>query len=200
MHQFYRNTDAQKAAAKIRRHILEFQDCITAIEKCEKPVITVLHGISYGLALDISLASDIRLCTSGTRFSIKEVDIGLAADIGTLSRLPHSGLPLSWVKDVCLTAREFNGQEAIAVGLVSGCFENKEVAVEKAVGMARVIGRKSPVAVQGTKEVINHSRGRTVEEGLNYVAVWNAAMLQTKDVKDAMLAGLQKRKPTFEKM
>ncbi|KAK4981610.1 hypothetical protein LTR66_009854 [Elasticomyces elasticus] len=192
--------DVARAAAKIRRHILEFQDCITAIEKCEKPVITVLHGISYGLALDISLASDIRLCTSGTRFSIKEVDIGLAADIGTLSRLPHSGLPLSWVKDICLTAREFNGQEAIAVGLVSGCFESKEVAVEKAVGMARVIGRKSPVAVQGTKEVINYSRGRTVEEGLNYVAVWNAAMLQTKDVKDAMLAGLQKRKPTFEKL
>jgi len=66
--------------------------------------------------------------------------------------------------------------------------------------LASLIAEKSPVAVLGTKEILNYSRDRPVADGLNYTAVWNAAMLQTQDVKDAMLSGLQKRKPTFAKL
>lgn len=76
------HTDDPKANG-LRRHILEFQDCITSLEKCEKPVICVMHGISFGLALDMSLSCDVRISTQDTKFSVKEVDIGLAADIGT---------------------------------------------------------------------------------------------------------------------
>lgn len=154
-----------KASNALRRHIKEFQDCITAIEKCEKPVIAVLHGICYGLALDICTAADIRLCASDTRFSVKEVDIGLAADIGTLTRLPKAGLPMSFVKDVCLTAREFGAEEARRVGLVSGTAGSKEEVLRMAKGIAETIAAKSPVAVLGTKEVLNFSRDHSVEDG-----------------------------------
>jgi len=163
-------------------------------------VICVLHGISYGLALDLSLSCDIRFCTTTTRFSVKEVDIGLAADIGTLSRLPHSVGNHSWVKDIALSARIFSSGEALQHGLVSRVLADKKTAVEQGLELARLIASKSPVAVQGTKEIINYSRDRTVAEGLNYTAVWNAAMLQTQDMKDAMLSGLQKRTPTFSKL
>ncbi|KAL1310601.1 hypothetical protein AAFC00_000876 [Neodothiora populina] len=193
--------DAARSANLIRRHIFSFQSCITAIEKCESPVIAVLHGIAYGLALDISLACDIRICTSNTRFSVKEVDIGLAADIGTLTRLPKSGLPSSFTKDVALSAREFFPPEALRVGLVSDVFDTtKQEALGKALEKAALIASKSPVAVLGTKEVLNYSRDHSVEDGLNYVAVWNAAYLQTRDVNDALLAGLKKKKPTFAKL
>ncbi|TKA72705.1 hypothetical protein B0A49_04799 [Cryomyces minteri] len=194
------NADGARTATSIRRHVLEFQDCITAIEKCEKPVISILHGISFGLGMDISLAADIRLCTASTKFSVKEADLGLAADIGTLSRLPKAVASFSWVKDVCMTARIFGADEALRVGLVSEVLESKAKAVERAVEIASLIGSKSPVAVQGTKEVLNYSRDHSVNEGLNYVAVWNSAMLQTQDVKDAMTAGLQKRTPKFSKL
>jgi delta(3,5)-delta(2,4)-dienoyl-CoA isomerase len=194
------SSDPARTANALRRHILEFQACITALEKCEKPVIAVLHGISFGLALDMSLACDVRLATQGTRFSVKEVDIGLAADIGTLSRLPHAVGNMSWVKDVCLTARIFGSEEALRVGLVSGVYKDKEEAVEKGLGIAKLIASKSPVATMGTKEILNYSRDRTVEEGLRYTAVWNAAMVQTRDVKDAMLSGMQKRVPVFSKL
>jgi len=133
--------------------------------KPHKAVISILHGITYGLALDISLATDIRLSAASTAFCIKEIDIGLAADIGTLSRLPKAVGSLSWVKDVCLTARVFGAEEALRVGLVSGVYGSKAEAVEKGVEIAKLIGGKSPVAVQGTKEIVNYSRDRGVEEG-----------------------------------
>jgi len=127
-------------------------------------VICVLHGISLGLAIDISSCADMRLCASDTRFAVKEVDIGLAADIGTLSRLPRCVGSFSWVKDVCLSARTFDAQEALAVGFVSQVHESKAKAVEAGFRLAGVLAGKSPVAVQGTKEILNHARDHTVDE------------------------------------
>ncbi|KXT09700.1 hypothetical protein AC579_8948 [Pseudocercospora musae] len=194
--------DTARKAWKLRRHIKEVQNPVTEIEKCEKPVICVMHGISYGAAIDISTCCDIRICSKDTRFSVREVAIGLAADVGTLTRLPHTQVPMSWIKDICLTAREFNAQEALTMGFVSGVFDSKEAALDRAFELAKDIATKSPIAVQGTKAVINYSRDHSVEDGLDYIAVWNAAMLQTTDVKDALLSGLSKSKrtPTFQKL
>ncbi|KAF2003650.1 ClpP/crotonase [Amniculicola lignicola CBS 123094] len=193
-------SDPARAGNALRRHIYEFQDCITDVEKCEKPVIAILHGISFGLALDLSLACDIRLSTATTKFSIKEVDIGIAADIGTLTRLPYSVGNLSFAKDIALTARIFSSDEALQHGLVSGVYADKAEAYAQALEKAVLIASKSPVATMGTKHLINYSRDKSIEEGLRYTAVWNAAMLQTQDVKDAMLSGIQKRTPKFSKL
>jgi delta(3,5)-delta(2,4)-dienoyl-CoA isomerase len=123
-----------------------------------------MHGISIGLAIDISCCADIRLCSQDARFAVKEVDIGLAADIGTLARLPKVVGSQSWVKDVCLTARDFSAVEALSVGFVSQVHESKAAALAVAVEMAGFIASKSPVAVQGTKELLNHSRDHTVDD------------------------------------
>jgi delta(3,5)-delta(2,4)-dienoyl-CoA isomerase len=129
----------------------------------------VLHGIAYGLAIDISVACDIRLATSDTRFSVKEVDIGIAADIGTLSRLPKVVGSFSWVKDVALTARVFGAEEAQRVGYVSTIVDgSREEGVKAGLKICKTITEKSPVAVWGTKELLNYSRERPVEEGLRY--------------------------------
>ena len=67
--------------------------------------------------------------------------------------------------------------------------------------MAELISSKSPVAVQGTKNILDASWGRTVEDNLNYTAVWNMGMLQSSDVERAMLSGLKKGgPPRFEKL
>jgi delta(3,5)-delta(2,4)-dienoyl-CoA isomerase len=124
-----------------------------------------MHGYSYGLAIDLSVAADIRLCAADTKFSVKEVDLGLAADIGTLSRLPKVVGSISWCKEVCLTARIFGAEEAHRVGLVSGVYGSKEETVKKAIELAGSIAAKSPVAVQGTKDILNYSRDHTVSEG-----------------------------------
>ncbi|RAL03118.1 enoyl-CoA hydratase/isomerase family protein [Aspergillus ibericus CBS 121593] len=192
--------DSARRATPLRRHIASIQDCISSIEKCEKPVIVALHGIALGLAIDISVAADVRVCSADVRLAVKEVDIGLAADIGTLSRLPKVVGNFGWVKEVALTARVFGADEALRVGLVNRVFENKAETVRGALELAGLIATKSPVAVQGTKELLNYSRDHTVQEGLRYTTVWNSAMLQTKDVSAALLSGIQRRKPTFEKL
>lgn len=159
--------DSARFATKLRRHILEFQDCISAIERCEKPVIAALHGYTLGLGMDIAVCCDVRICAAETRFAVKEVDIGLAADIGTLSRLGKVVGAGSWVKDVCLSARIFDAEEAHRVGFVSWVAEKggKQAVVEEAVRWAGVVAGKSPVAVQGTKELLNWSREHTVQDG-----------------------------------
>lgn len=157
--------DPARKAAILRRHIEDYQQYISKIEKCEKPVIAVLHGISYGLAIDMTCCCDVRLCAQDARFSVREVAIGLAADVGTLSRLPYAGVGMSWIKDVCLTGREFGADEAARVGFVSGVYPTKRDAVEKGRELARAIAANSPVAVQSTKEVINFSRDHTIADG-----------------------------------
>lgn len=127
-------------------------------------VICVLHGISIGLAIDLSSCADVRICAADTRMAVKEVDIGLAADIGTLSRLPKAVGSFSWVKEVCLSARAFGADEALKVGFVSQVLESKAAALEAALGLAGLIASKSPVAVQGTKELLNHARDHSVDE------------------------------------
>ena len=119
---------------------------------------------------------------------------------GTLSRLPKAVSNLSWVKEVCLTARQFGAEEALRVGFVSRVEENKPRAVEVATELATLIASKSPVAVQGTKELLNHARDNSVADSLRYTAIWNSAALQSEDVKVALLSGMQKTKPRFEKL
>ncbi|OBT72311.1 hypothetical protein VF21_09324 [Pseudogymnoascus sp. 05NY08] len=183
--------------AVIRRHVEEFQNCITSLEKS---VIAAMHGYAFGLAIDLSCCADIRIASKDTKFSVKEVDIGLAADIGTLARLPKIVGNHSWVKEVTLTARIFTAEEARQVGFVSHVEENKEKAVAKAVGLATLIASKSPIAVQGTKELLNHARENTTAATLRYTGVWNSAALHTDDVKAALLSGIKKTKPTFSKL
>ena len=163
-------------------------------------VICVLHGISYGIAIDISSCADVRICSADVKLSVKEVDIGIAADLGTLSRLPKIVGSLSWVKDVCLSARPFSAEEALNVGFVSGVFDTKEMALENALKRGEFLAEKSPVAVQSTKEILNHAKDHAVAESLRHTGIWNAASIQTKDVSEAIDSWKQKRRSTFEKL
>lgn len=192
--------DIARRTWKVRRHMLTYQNGISAIERCEKPVIGLFHGISYGAAVDIATAADIRYCSQGVRFSVKEVDVGLAADVGTLSRLPKVGVSYSWAKEMVYTAREFGAEEAGKVGFVSRVLGSKEELEREGLELAKVIAKKSPVAVQSSKAIWDFSRDRTVADGLAFTAAWNSAMVQSEDVKKAMMSGLRKTKTSFEKL
>ncbi len=194
--------DTARTAQHLRRHIDDFQAAITSIEKCSKPVIAAINGWCLGLGIDISVCADVRICAKDTKFAVKEVDIGLAADIGTLSRLPKVVGNGSWIKDVCLTARLFTASEAESVGFVSwvGKAGGKDEVITEALRIAEVMASKSPVAVQSTKELLNWSWSRSVEDGLRYTSVWNSAALQSQDVMEAVKAGMEKRKARFAKL
>lgn len=128
------------------------------------------------------------------------MDIGLAADVGSLTRLPKCGLSMSWIKDISYTARVFGPAEALRQGFVSAVEPSKDAAIRAALDMATLIGEKSPVAVQGTKNIIDYSKDHATQDGLTYTHVWNSAMLQTQDVPKAITSGLTRKKVTFEKL
>ncbi|KAK6520997.1 hypothetical protein TWF506_001233 [Arthrobotrys conoides] len=191
---------ARKMISELRPMLLAFQNAVTRAEKCLKPIISVLHGYSFGMAIDISTATDIRICTADVKLSVKEVDIGLAADVGSLSRLVKVVGSMSWVKDICYSARIFGAEEALKNGLVSAVFKDKKEALEGALKMAELIASKSPVAVQSSKEILNYSVDHSVEDGLRYTAAWNPGALQTVDIPAAVKGSLTRTKPRFEKL
>lgn len=192
--------DAARRSQSLRLHILDFQDSISSLQRCMKPIVCCLSGIAFGLAIDIASAADIRYASTDTQFCIKEVDIGLAADVGSLQRLPKVMGHVSWVKEMAMTAATFSAGDALRHGLVSRVLESREACIQAGLDTARRIAAKSPVAVQGTKFLLDYSREHTVQEGLLMTAVWNASMLQANDVGDAIAATLMRKSAKFSKL
>ncbi|KAJ1675748.1 hypothetical protein EV182_000656 [Spiromyces aspiralis] len=183
-----------------RQRILDMQESISAVEKCNKPVIAVVHSGCIGAGIDLITACDIRICSQDAFFVVKEVDIGMAADVGTLQRLPKVVGSESWVRDLALTARRADAKEAERFGLVSVVFSSREEAVAKGLEMAATIASKSPVAITGTKHLLNYSRDHSVGEGLEYTALWNTLMHNTEDLHTAVVAAMTKNSPKFSKL
>lgn len=182
---------------KLRRFILDFQDCLTSIEKCRKPVIAAVHGACVGAGLDLVAACDIRYSTHDAVFSIKEIDIGMVADVGTLQRLPKL-IPDGIVRELAYTGRDMPGAEAKEIGLVNRAFASKDEMLTAARDTAALIASKSPLSIRGTKEMLVYARDHSVADGLNYIATWNAAMLLSADVYETGKARAEKRAPVFK--
>ncbi|GAA6005813.1 hypothetical protein JCM10207_007238 [Rhodosporidiobolus poonsookiae] len=193
------STDPARTALLIRDYMALLQSCVSALQECTKPVIAAVHGLCLGAGIDLMSACDVRYCASNSVFSIKEVDIGLAADIGSLQRLPKTTANASLLYELALTARNFSPAEAVTLGLVSRVVEGeREGVVGAAVETAKVIASKSPVAVLSTKHLLNYSREHTVRDGLEYTQAWNMGMIQTSDVSKAFEAFTTKKQPVFD--
>lgn len=191
--------EASRKAIKFRRFIVDFQNNIKQPHLCRKPIIAVCHGISFGLALDMISGMDIRIAAKDVKFSIKEADIGLTADMGTLQRLPKVVNNLGWLKELAYTARIFGAEEAFTQGLVTHVVEDKAAGMKKALEMAALISEKSPVAVQGSKETINYAIDHTIEDGLAQIANFNTYAVAGDTIEAAMSMAM-KKKPTYEKL
>nr|XP_041568440.1 delta(3,5)-Delta(2,4)-dienoyl-CoA isomerase, mitochondrial isoform X1 [Taeniopygia guttata] len=151
--------------------------------------------LGHGAGVDLISACDIRFCSQDAYFQVKEVDMGLAADVGTLQRLPKIVGSQSLVNELAFTARIMRAPEALSCGLVSRVLPDKAALLEVALEVAEAIAARSPVAVQGTKVNLLYSRDRPVSEGLQHVATWNMAMLQTEDIPKSVQAALDKKGP-----
>mmetsp|Transcript_81336 Transcript_81336/g.143521 ORF Transcript_81336/g.143521 Transcript_81336/m.143521 type:complete len:278 (+) Transcript_81336:83-916(+) len=192
--------DVARRGLKFIDHVKIMQDGITAVESCLKPIVAVIHGACIGAGVDLITAVDVRVCSKDSYFSIREAAVGLAADVGTLARLPKIVGNDSIVRELALTARDFDSSEAARMGLVSRVCDSAQEAMEDAKRMAISIAGNSPVAVVGTKKNLNYARDHTVADSLDYVRTWNASMIQTEDITKAMAATMKKQKPTFSKL
>ncbi len=194
----FKGEPARRAEA-FRRHVLKLQDAFNALEEARMPVLVAAQGGIIGGAVDMISACDIRYCTDDAFFCIKETEIGMTADVGTLQRLPHL-IPQGLVRELAYTGRNMMSQEALSSGLVNQVYKDQETMLNEVMKIAKTIAGHSPLAVAGCKEMINYTRDHSVSDSLNYIATWQSGMLQMPDVMEAMTAGQQKRKPVFENL
>ncbi len=178
------------------REAKRLQSTITAVADCPKPVIAAIHGYCLGGGIDLITACDIRLAASDGVFSVRETKIALTADLGTLQRLPRL-IAAGHAAELIYTGKDITAERAREIGLVNDVFADGAAAIEAAQSMAGEIAANSPLSVQGSKAVMRAGEGRTVQEALDYVAVWNSAFLQSDDLTEAVTAFLEKRPPEF---
>jgi enoyl-CoA hydratase len=190
------NPDGARSREALRRLIVDLQDCLSSIERCRKPVIAAIQGACIGGALDMISCCDMRYASADATFSIKEIDLGMVADVGTLQRLPHL-IGQGMTRELAFTGRQVNAAEAEKIGLVNQTFESDSALTVSVRQLAQTIAEKSPLAIRGLKEVINYSRDHSVTDGLNYVASWNAGMLLSADLNEGIAAQREKRPAKF---
>ena len=191
-------TDPGRKKGSFYKGLLKLQETFNCIDNSRVPVLMAIQGGCIGGAVDFASACDMRYCTEDAFFCIQEINIGMTADVGTFPRLPYL-LPMGLVKELAFTGRRMFSNEAKDCGLVNNIFSNYDDMMKEVMKIAEEIAKKSPLAVWGSKEAINYTRGRTIEEGLNQIAMWQTGMYNPHvDMKEALGAQLEKKDPEFE--
>ena len=185
-----------RSAEALRRTILNMQETMSVLDRCRLPVLAAIQGACIGGGIDLISACDIRYCTEDAFFCVQETNIGMTADVGTLQRLPHM-LPYGILRELTYTGRRMMASEAREWGLVNKIFSDKAALLNGVKEIAQEIASKSPLTTVGNKEMLNYARDHSIQDGLNYVATWNAAMLSRADLGEAFLAKKEKRDPLF---
>jgi len=187
-----RPKEAARRNEHLRQVVLQLQSIISSVEQVRFPVLAAIHGGCIGGALDLACACDCRYMSADAFVSVEEAKLGLAADIGTLQRLPKligEGL----ARELAYTARRMPATEAMQARLVNQVFDDAESLLEGVMEIAEQMAKHSPMAIYGCKENLNYSRDHSVEESLRYQATWQAGMFQPEgDMMQAFVAKGQK--------
>ncbi len=189
--------DAGRRGERLRRTVLDMQESFSVIDRCRVPVIAAIQGACIGGGVDLISACDIRLCAADAFLRIQEINIGMTADVGTLQRLPYL-IPSGLVRELAYTGRRLAAEEARAAGLVNAVFDDHDALIAGALALARTIAEKSPLAIVGTKEMLNYARDHSIADGLNHIATWQAGMFRTDDLARQLAANKAKTPATFD--
>jgi enoyl-CoA hydratase/carnithine racemase len=175
----------------------EMQKAFDNVAACRKPVIAAINGWCVGGGVDLIASCDIRLCSGDARFSLREVKVAIVADLGSLQRLPRI-IGEGATRELAFTGKDILASRALQIGLVSETYESRDALLDAARTLAGEIADNPPLVVQGIKRVMNYCADKSVSDGLDYVAVWNSAFLQSADLSEAMLAFRERRAPRFK--
>ena len=191
------STEMGRQRANVRLAVLHLQETFSCLEKARMPVIAAVQGGCIGGGIDMISACDMRYATADAFFCIQEINIGITADVGTLQRLPKI-IPEGIAREMAFTGNRIPAQRAREVGLINEIFEDHDALLEGVTKIAAGIAERSPLAVWGSKEMINYARDHTVADSLNYIATWQTGMFQPTDMLEAFKAKGEKREPVYD--
>ncbi|MDA7428785.1 crotonase/enoyl-CoA hydratase family protein [Primorskyibacter aestuariivivens] len=186
-----------RAAYALRNLVLKLQRSLNSLETARVPVIAAIHGACLGGGVDLISACDIRIASADASFGIEEIHIGMAADVGTLQRLPKLMAP-GVVRELAYTGRRFSAEEAMGWGVVNAVHSGREATIFAAMEMARDIAAKSPLAIAGIKKALTYARDHTVADGLDQIATWNGGMLRPEDLMKAIQTKMESQQAVFD--
>jgi enoyl-CoA hydratase len=175
---------------------LRLQESFTCLERARVPVLAAIQGGCIGGGVDMVSACDMRYATADAFFCIQEINIGMTADVGTLQRLPKI-VPEGVVRELAYTGRRMTAARAREVGLVNEVFPDHASLLDGVLAIADEIAQKSPLAIWGSKEMMNYARDHSVADSLNYIATWQTGMFQPGDMMESFAARQEKRAPRF---
>jgi enoyl-CoA hydratase len=184
-------------AEAFRHHCMALQDAFTCLEEARMPVLVAIQGAAVGGAMDLITACDCRYATKDAFFSVHETAIGMTADVGTYPRLVKL-IPEGWARQMSYTAERVSADKARDIGLVNEVYDTAEDMLEAVMNIARQIAAHAPLAVSGAKRMVNYARDHTTADGLDYIATWNAAMLDGEAIRTFYMAQAQGEKPEYD--
>ena len=189
-----------RTRANLRQGILDIQETFNCLERARMPVLMAIQGGCVGGAVDFASACDCRYATEDAFFVIQEINIGMTADVGTFPRLCKL-MPEGMVKELAYSGRRLLAKKAMQFGLVNEVFATQDEMLTHVMALASEIAEKSPLAVHGSKVMINYARDHTVADGLDYIATWQAGMYNPEtDMRESFVAKAEKRPPQFADM
>ena len=191
-----RQADPQTAAESFRFNVKHLQDSFSCLDEARMPVLVAIQGGCIGGAVDMTSACDIRYATRDAFFCIQEINIGMTADVGTFPRLCKL-IPEGWVRELAYTGRRLPAAKAEQIGLVNAVFDTHEDMLAHVMETAREIASKPPLAVTGSKVMINYARDHTIADGLDYIGLWNTSMFSPPHMQEAFKAKQEKRDPVY---
>jgi enoyl-CoA hydratase len=188
----------QHVSAEAFRHkVRALQDTFTCLERARQPVLAAVQGGAIGAGVDLASACDCRYASADAFFCVQETAIGMTADVGTFPRLMKT-MPEGWARQIAYTAERLPAAKAKEIGFVNEVFPSPEALLDGVMDIARQIATHSPLAVTGCKAMANYARDHSTADSLDYIAVWNAAMLRPEDIKESYIAKMEKRAPVFD--
>jgi len=179
--------------------VLRMQQSFSALEQCRVPVLAAIQGGCIGGGVDLVTACDMRYATQDAFLTIFEVNIGMTADVGTFPRLVKL-IPEGIVRELAYTGRRMDAAEAKEVGLVNRVFADQDTMLREVMAIARQIASKAPLALYGCKRMINYARDHSTADGLDYIGIWNASMLQLDEMREAIAANAENRPGNFAEL
>lgn len=182
--------------ARLYDTIQLLQETFTCLERCRVPVIAAIQGGCIGGGVDLVTACDLRFATADAFFSVEEINIGMTADVGTFPRLAKI-IPEGIAREMAFTGRRLPATRAREIGLVNDVYDDPEAMLAAVMETASEIAAKSPLAIYGSKRMLNYARDHSTADALDYIGVWNASMFQPTEMAEAFTAKRERRKGEF---
>ena len=181
----------------VMKTVMAFQSAVSSLEEARQPVLMAIQGGCIGGGVDFAAAADIRYASKDAFFCIQEINIGMTADVGTFPRLPKV-MPEGLARELAYTGRRLYAEEAHRAGFITRLYETHEKMVAGVLEIAQEIAERSPLAVWGSKEMLNYGRDHATADTLKYLAAWQSGMFHFPDLKESFEAQQEKRKPSYK--